>query len=130
GGMGMISNAIADSGRAHGMEIRADAEVASIAIENGRATGVVLESGEIVKGRVVISNASAQTTFLKLIESADLPPDFMSDVRKMRTESTSFKVHLGLRRLPTFRHFDAAAQGFAYPAQVRIGPSVDYIEQA
>jgi phytoene dehydrogenase-like protein len=48
----------------------------------------------------------------------------------MRIESTSYKVHLGLRRLPTFRHFDAAEQGFDYPVQVRIGPSVDYIEQA
>lgn len=130
GGMGMISNAIADSGRAHGMEIRTDSEVASIAIDKGRATGVVLKSGETVRGRTVIANASAQTTFLKLVDPAELTADFVSDVRKIRVESTSFKVHLGLRRLPTFRHFNSALQGFAYPAQVRIGPSVDYIEQA
>jgi phytoene dehydrogenase-like protein len=130
GGMGRISNAIADSGRAHGMEVRTDAQVASIAIVKGRATGVVLKSGETVNGRTVIANANSQTTFLKLIDSAELPADFVRDVRKIRVESTSFKVHLGLRRLPTFRHFDAALQGFAYPAQVRIGPSVDYIEQA
>jgi phytoene dehydrogenase-like protein len=130
GGMGMISNSIANSGRAHGMEIRTDAEVASIVIDNGRATGVVLKSGETVSGRTVIANASAQATFLKLIPSGELPADFVSEVRKIRDASTSFKVHFGLNRLPTFRHFDPAAQGFAYPAVLKVGPSVDYLEQA
>lgn len=130
GGMGMISNSIADSGRAHGMEVRTDAEVVQVALDNGRATGVVLESGEVVGGRTVIANASTQTTFLKLIGREKLPADFVSELDKIRDQSTSFKVHLGLKRLPTFCGFDAAAQGFAYPAVVRIGPSVDYIEQA
>jgi len=130
GGMGMISNSIAASGRAHGMEIRTDAEVASIRIDNGRATGVVLKSGETVSGRTVIANASAQTTFRNLVAPGELPDDFVAEVHRIRDASTSFKVHLGLSRLPVFRHFDAAVQGFAYPSVFKVGPSVDYIEQA
>jgi phytoene dehydrogenase-like protein len=112
------------------MEISTDAEVASIAIDSGRATGVVLASGETISGRTVIANASAQATFLKLVAPGALPDDFVSEVRRIRDASTSFKVHFGLRRLPVFRHFDPAAQGFAYPDVFKVGPSVDYIERA
>ena len=48
----------------------------------------------------------------------------------IRDESTVFKLNLALKRLPVFKGFDAQAQGFAYPAAVRIGPSTDYIEKA
>src|SRR5271165_3296065 len=40
GGMGAVSNAIADSARAAGAEIRTNAPVARILVDNGRATGV------------------------------------------------------------------------------------------
>src|SRR5437870_8437016 len=46
GGTGGISNAIADAARALGVEIRTEAPVARIVVRNGRASGVVLESGE------------------------------------------------------------------------------------
>src|SRR5205807_6953179 len=41
GGMGAVSNAMADSARSHGVEIRTNADVQRIKVENGRATGVV-----------------------------------------------------------------------------------------
>lgn len=130
GGMGTISNAIASVGKARGMEVRTDAEVASIDIRDGRATGAILANGDTIRGRTIVANASAQSTFLKLIGPDRLPAEFVEQVRRIRDESTSFKVHLGLSRLPTFRDFDAARLGFAYPAVARVGPSVDYIEQA
>src|SRR3954452_1212151 len=46
GGTGGISNAIASAARSLGAEIRIEAPVARIVVKNGRATGVVLESGE------------------------------------------------------------------------------------
>ena len=49
GGMGAISNAIAASAKAAGAEIRTDAEVQTIKIENGRARGVVLAVGRGVR---------------------------------------------------------------------------------
>src|SRR5579862_5085045 len=46
GGMGAVSNAIAESARARGAEIRTNAPVERIWVENGRARGVVLKGGE------------------------------------------------------------------------------------
>jgi len=130
GGMGSISNAIAASGKAHGMQVRTGAAVASVTVEGGRATGVELATGERIAARTVISNASAQTLFRRLVRPAELPDDLLADVAHIRDESTVFKLNLALDRLPVFKGFDAAAFGFAYPAQVRIGPSTDYIEKA
>ncbi len=128
GGMGGISNAIAASGMAHGMQVRVDAPVARVRIENGRASGVELANGEFIAARAVVSNANARTTFLRLVDETALPASFRDHVGKAQAASTSYKVHLALSRLPRFTGFDAARAGFAYPAQLRIAPSVDYMD--
>jgi phytoene dehydrogenase-like protein len=130
GGMGGISDAIAASGRSRGLEIRTSAPVAAIQVKNGNAMGVALESGEEIAAPLVIANASAQTTFLDLVEPAALPEPFLSDIRSLRARSTGFKVHLAVDRLPRYRGFDAAELGFPYPTQVRIAPDIAYMEAA
>ncbi len=130
GGMGTISDAIAASGRRHGLEIRTDAEVSAISVRNGTATGVTLASGEVIEARRVIANASAKTTFLKLVDGRELPEEFKATIRAFRSKGSVYKVHLALDDLPRFTAFDPHSSGFAYPAQVRIGPSIDYLEQS
>src|SRR6184192_864009 len=53
GGTGAISNAIASAARELGAEIRTKAPVAKILTKNGRACGVVLQSGEEISADVV-----------------------------------------------------------------------------
>ncbi|WP_087046363.1 phytoene desaturase family protein [Caballeronia ptereochthonis] len=130
GGMGAISEAIAASGKAHGMEVRCDAPVAEVLIDGERATGVRLASGERIEAGCVISNVATKVLFQQLVNAKHVAPEFLSRVARIRDRSTAFKVHLALNRLPTFKDFDAQAAGFAYPAQVRIAPSVEYLERA
>ena len=130
GGMGRIADALASSGKRHGMEVRTNAEVGSIIVRNGRAEGVALRSGDEIAAKVVIANADAKTTFLNLLEPSTLPADFVRHIRNFRAVSTAFKIHLAVDRLPTYPNFDSSALGFDYPAQVRIAPSVEYMERA
>ncbi len=130
GGMGAISDAIARSGAAHGMEVRTDAEVSRLLVENGRAAGVVLASGEEIRARRVAANASARTTFTRLVDPALLPEGFTHAISGLRARGSVYKVHLALDDLPRFSAFDASAAGFPYPAQVRIGPTIDYLERS
>ena len=65
GGMGGITRAMATSAQSVGVSIRTAAPVERILIEDGRAVGVVLESGEEIRSRVVLSNADPKRTFLK-----------------------------------------------------------------
>lgn len=130
GGMGSISEAIAAAGQAHGMEVRLGAPVARVNVEHGRATGVTLESGETLYAKCVVSNTATKVLFRRLLDPAHVPAEFLARVDRIRDTSHAFKVNLAMNRLPVFTDFDAASAGFDYPTQVRIAPSVDYLEQA
>jgi phytoene dehydrogenase-like protein len=125
GGMGAISGAIAAAARERGAAIRTHAAAEQILVEGGRAAGVVLASGEMVRGRITVANADARTTFLKLVEPQALPAEFLDEIRTFRTASTSFKINLALDGLPAF-----VAAGGGCPGYVHIGPSTDYLERA
>src|SRR5579864_8293482 len=56
GGMGAISEAIAQSARRHGADIRVNAPVQKIAVSGNRVRGVVLASGEEIDADIVASN--------------------------------------------------------------------------
>jgi phytoene dehydrogenase-like protein len=128
GGMGAVSNAIAESARSHGAEIRTNAPVERIRASNGRVTGVVLESGEEIEASVVASNLTPHLTFLKLVEAAELPPDFLASIRKYRSQGTSCKINLALDGLPSFRALPG--EGPQHRATMHICPSMEYVERA
>jgi phytoene dehydrogenase-like protein len=130
GGMGGIGQAIALSSQRYGLKIRTDAEVASIRVRNGQAEGVVLKGGEEIRAKRVIANASAKTTFLRLVEENELPADFLTSIRGFRDTSSCFKINLAVEAPPHYPAFDPAMIGAAYPTAVRIAPSVDYLEKA
>src|SRR5947207_10323972 len=64
GGTGGVSNAIGSAARSLGAEIRTEASVARIVVSGGRATGVVLESGEEIEAGTVLSSLDVRKTFL------------------------------------------------------------------
>src|SRR5258706_7896649 len=70
GGMGAVSNAIADSARASGATIRTNAPVEKIIVKNGRAAGTVLKGGEEILAPIVASNLDPRRTFLQLVKES------------------------------------------------------------
>ena len=130
GGMGAISDAIAESGRRHGLEIRTDAEVVKIEVAAGRASRVITKAGDHFEARAVASNASCKVLFDRLIDPAELPPEFLRHIRGYRTYSTAFKINVAADAPPNYAAFDASACGFAAPNYVHIGPDIDYMQAA
>jgi phytoene dehydrogenase-like protein len=129
GGMGAVSNAIADSARSKDAEVRTNATVAKILVRNRRAYGVVLAEGEEIEAKVIASNLDPKKTFLELLDPSDLDPDFVEGIRKFRIEGTSLKMNLALSGLPEFRALPGAP-GPQHKATMHICPSVEYIERA
>src|SRR5262249_24081781 len=68
GGTGGISTAIASAARANGAEIRTEAPVARIQVGGGRASGVVLASGEELEATSIVSSVDVRRTFIDLLE--------------------------------------------------------------
>ena len=130
GGMGSIAQAIAKSGEAHGMEIRCNAGVEEILVENGRATGVRLKSGERISAGRVISNANAKVTFGGMVRRDHLPEEFMDWIDGYRVRGKSFKLLCAIDRLPRYKGFDAEKAGTEYPAYSHICPTPEFLERA
>jgi phytoene dehydrogenase-like protein len=100
GGMGRVTAAMADAARDAGCEIRCDAEVERVLTRRGRATGVLLASGEELRTRRVVSNADPKRTFLTLCDRSDLPTEFLGRIEAYRCMGTSIKINLALGELP------------------------------
>ncbi len=130
GGMGAISEAIAESGRRHGMKIQTDAEVVRVEVTAGRASKVITAKGDEFSARAVISNASCKVLFDRLVAPEYLPAEFLKHIRGYRTFSTAFKINVAAEAPPRFAAFDAARCGFEAPNYVHIGPTVEYLQAA
>jgi phytoene dehydrogenase-like protein len=130
GGMGGITQALAAAARDLGAEIRCDAEVARILVEDGRAVGVALASGDEYRASVVASNADARVTFLRLLERDTLPDAFVADVERISYASASVKINVALAELPSFRSVPGTEPGPQHRGTIHICPDQDYIERA
>ena len=128
GGTGAISNAIGAAAREAGAEIRTEAPVARILVKNGSAQGVVLESGEEIHADAVSSSVDPNLTFLKFIESRELPDDFIEEVRRYKYRGSSGKVNLALDALPDFKCLPGSGRHLR--GAISISPSTEYMERA
>jgi phytoene dehydrogenase-like protein len=129
GGMGALSDALANAAKAAGAEIRTMAQVSGIASANGDVRKVVLDSGEEIASRVVVSNADPRTTFLHLVDPIDLDPNFLLKVRNYRAPGVAAKINLALSGLPAFRGVNGDDHS-RLGGRIHIGPEIDYLERA
>jgi phytoene dehydrogenase-like protein len=129
GGMGGVSGALARAARMFGAQLRTGAEVARIRTRDGRVTGVTLASGEAIDAPVVVTTAHPQISFLRLLEEAELPPDFVADIRGWRSRSGTVKINLALDRLPAFSSYPDPDPS-VYGGTIVLAESLDDIENA
>lgn len=130
GGMGAVSQALADAARAAGAEVRVEAPVRRVVVSNGRTTGVELEDDSVLPARRVVSNAHPVTTYLDLVGETNLPDQVVGDVRRYRSRSGSVKVNLGLADLPRPTAWEGPVPGDPHTGLIAISPSINYLERA
>jgi phytoene dehydrogenase-like protein len=100
GGAGQVTGALVNAAKAYDAEIHLNAEVASIKVESGRATGVVLANDEEINAQTILSAADPKQTFLSLVGPMELPPTFVWNVQSIKMRGSVAKVHLGVESLP------------------------------
>jgi phytoene dehydrogenase-like protein len=130
GGMGTISEALAKAARSFGAVIRTGAEVARITVANGRATGVVLASGEEIRARAVASNADPKRTFLKLLEERQVEGRFLEDVRRIKMAGPCAKINFALSTAPVLTQWPKGILSPAEKSDFTVCHGVDYHERA
>ena len=73
GGMGAITQAMARAARGHGVEIELDAGVREVIVERDRAVGVILDNGETVRAKYVVSGVNPKLLYTRLVPADALP---------------------------------------------------------
>jgi phytoene desaturase len=68
GGTGALIKGLVNLLEERGAQVRCNAPVTRILIENGRTVGVELQNGEILKSDIVVSNADTAWTYKNLVE--------------------------------------------------------------
>jgi len=126
GGMGQVAKALLADAKDRGVQIRTEATVEAIIISDGKATGVKLVSGEQLNAALIVSNADAKTTFLKLMDVAELDAMFAHRIHKTRTNGNVAKLHFGLNELPTINGLSTDQLG----QRLLVAPNLRYVEHA
>jgi len=70
-------------------------KVDKILIENGEVKGVKV-GNKIFKSPIIVANANAKTTFLKLVGEENLDKRFVEYIRKLKMSTSCFMVFLGV----------------------------------
>jgi phytoene dehydrogenase-like protein len=126
GGLGALTEALAQAAASAGAELRFSAPVARVIVTDDSAAGVVLESGERLEAGCVVSSADPRTTFLRLLGAEHLDAGFVRRVAHLRTMGMTAKLHLALERMPQFTALaDAAPEG-----RLVLAPSLAAVERA
>jgi phytoene dehydrogenase-like protein len=89
---------------------------------------VVLEGGEEIRARLVVSSLDPRRTFLDLLPGEALPDDLRRGVERYRFRGSSGKVNLALDAAPDLTCMPG--DGPHLRGAISISPSVDYIERA
>jgi phytoene dehydrogenase-like protein len=121
-----VTQALAQVARDAGAEIRTDVTIERIIVSNDRVTGIVA-NGQTMSCGTVVSGLDPRTTFLSLVDPAELAPDFITKVRNYRSSGTVAKVNLALASLPVFH---GVADPMSIAGRIHIGPDLDYLERA
>jgi phytoene dehydrogenase-like protein len=131
GGMGMVSNSIASAAKAHGAEIRTNADVGRILVNDGVVQGVALKDGTEFRSKRVASGADANVTFNKLMDPKDLPADFLAAVKRIDYSSATVKINVALDRPPNWKALPSDGKvGPQHHGTMHVCPDQDYIERA
>ncbi|MCU6501028.1 NAD(P)/FAD-dependent oxidoreductase [Rugamonas sp. A1-17] len=130
GGMGAITQAMARSAEARGVEIRTGCGVREVLLDKGRAVGVVTAKGERLDARVVVSNLNPRLLYTSLVDAAALPADFLRRMEAWRCGSGTFRMNVALSELPDFSCLPGKTMAEHHGSGIIIAPSLDYMERA
>lgn len=115
GGTDLLIRKMSDELRKNGVEIRRCCLVEKILTETNSADGLPAVRGVRVKEtqtgetveiacRAVLSNANIRNTVENLLDRGTVPADFLSECERVRVNTSSCQVYMGIRQGETIPH--------------------------
>lgn len=116
-----LSYTLADVIEGSGGKILYETLVQEILVKNGAVQGVSITGGKVLPARAVVSNASALTTFNKMLSREVVPADYLKKLNGYRPSLSTFIVWLGLNR-----ELRGKIKGFSFHVGSGRGAEADY----
>jgi phytoene dehydrogenase-like protein len=126
GGQSQLVHALTQSAEDAGVVIQLNTRVEKILVKDGKAFGVRLANGEMVKAKTIISNADPRSTFSNLVGAPELDAMFANRVTQIRGSGVVAKLHLALNGLPEFTGLEKEQ----LVNRLLVAPSMKYVEHA
>jgi len=127
GGGGRSTVAAFETAAIHaGVTVRTGTRVERIIADRGRASAIVLASGETVEAATIVSAIHPKATFLSLTDPAEIGTGFRRAIGNIRSKGNVAKLDLALDRVPDFP--GVAATDLL--GRLVIARSVDHVEEA
>jgi len=121
-----LVNALTQSAEHAGASIRLNTRVRKILVDNGKAFGVELDNGDMVKAGTVISNLDPRATFSSLVGAPTLDAMFANRVTQIRGSGVVASLHLALSGMPEFDGLNEEQLG----NRLLVAPTMKYVEHA
>lgn len=107
GGIGRLSDCLAQQIEDLGGEIRLKQRVSHIVVENDQAVGVELKSGEQLRATIIVSNLDKQATFNGLLADHPLASEDQQKVDAFTHQGAFVHMLFKLKGLPSYsQHLD------------------------
>jgi phytoene dehydrogenase-like protein len=130
GGMGMIAAAMAADVREHGGEVRTGTPVSRVLVEDGRAIGVALSSGERLLASTIVSNADPRRSLISLLDEGVMPAADRTAAEAIDQRGSMARIHLLIDVLPDYPGFPPGLKGAHHHGLAMLGPSPALYETA
>ncbi len=101
GGTDTLIKKMVDELRSNGVDLRKRALVDKVLVEERdgqRCIAGVQANGRLIRSKAVLSNANIKSTVLKLVGRKNFDPAFVDEAEKVRLNSSSCQVYMGLKK--------------------------------
>ncbi len=130
GGMGAITQYMAEACVEAGVEISLESPVAKVLVDGKRAVGVRLEGGEEIAAPVIAANVGPALLYRQLVERSDMTPEFARRMDGYKTGSGTFRMNVALSELPSFTVLPGKDKAEHHTCGIIISPTLDYMDKA
>jgi phytoene dehydrogenase-like protein len=130
GGMGMISDAMAEGLKAHGGEVRLSSPVRKVVVSEGQAIGVELVNGETLYAPVIVTNTDPKRALTTLLDPKDLAEGLRAKAEKIDQRGSMARIHLLVDALPDYVGFPAGQPGPHHEGMAILGAVPALYDQA
>jgi phytoene dehydrogenase-like protein len=127
GGMGAITEAMAQEAISLGVQLLTDCAVAEVLVRQGRAIGARSIDGTEFNADLVVANINPKLLYCNLLDESVVDPETRRHFTAYKCQSGTFRMNVALSELP---RFSSAMPEHCLEGGIIMAPSLAYMDQA